>query len=83
VILLDIGLPGMDGHEVGRRLRQEADLGSVLLIAITGYGQESARQASQKSGFDHHLVKPVDLDALQRLLASGTILTTSSGMPEN
>ena len=69
VVLLDIGLPGMDGHEVGRRLRLEAGLEQVLLVALTGYGAEEDHKLSQESGFDLHFVKPVDLDALRELLA--------------
>jgi signal transduction histidine kinase/ActR/RegA family two-component response regulator len=68
VILLDIGLPGIDGYTVARRLRQ-TDLGSrPLLIALTGYGQEEDRHRAQEAGFDHHLTKPADPLILQRLL---------------
>ncbi len=73
VILLDIGLPGMDGYEVARRLREQG-AGKVHLIAMTGYGQETDRQRSQDAGFDFHLVKPVDLAKLQELL--GTFCTS-------
>jgi CheY-like chemotaxis protein len=69
VVLLDIGLPGIDGYEVARRLRGRADLPGILIIAITGYGQESDRQRALEAGFDQHLVKPVDLEILRRLLA--------------
>ncbi len=68
-VLLDIGLPKMNGFEVARWLRREPDLAGVLVIAVTGYGQESDRAAGREAGFDHHLVKPVDLDLLRRLLA--------------
>ncbi len=68
VILLDIGLPGMDGYEVARRLRQTRGVSESLLIALTGYGQESDRSRSRDAGFDHHLVKPLDPDQLQSLL---------------
>lgn len=68
-VLLDIGLPRMNGYEVARWLRRRSDLGGVLLIAVTGYGQESDRARGREAGFDHHLVKPVDLDLLRRLLA--------------
>jgi signal transduction histidine kinase/ActR/RegA family two-component response regulator len=68
VCLLDIGLPGMDGHELARRLRLLPGLRDAVLIALTGYGQERDRDASLASGFDHHLVKPVDSGALLRLL---------------
>ena len=73
VVLLDIGLPEMDGYEVARRLRQHPLLRNVWLVAITGYGQESDRQRSKEAGFDHHLVKPVGPEKLEVLL---TLLTT-------
>jgi CheY-like chemotaxis protein len=68
VILLDIGMPGMNGYEVACRLRQEPTLQDTRLIALTGWGQEADRQRSQAAGFDHHLVKPVNLAALEMLL---------------
>ena len=68
IILLDIGLPGIDGYEVARRLRSHAQLERVKLIAVTGYGQEADRLQSQEAGFDYHLVKPVDAQKLQDLL---------------
>jgi len=68
VVLLDIGLPGMDGHEVARLLRAEHGE-EMLLVALTGYAQESDRQQSHEAGFDHHLPKPIDLVALRELLA--------------
>jgi CheY-like chemotaxis protein len=71
VVLLDIGLPGMDGYEVARRLRGVPETREALLVAVTGYGQESDRARSREAGFDHHLVKPVDLDGLRRLIGSG------------
>ena len=69
VVLLDIGLPGIDGYEVCRRLRQSG-LDGALIIAMTGYGQERDRQRSKDAGFDTHTVKPVELDHLMELLAS-------------
>ena len=68
VVLLDIGLPGMDGYEVARRLRKEKGFQEALLIAITGYGQEEDSRKSHDAGFDHHLVKPVDYNVLRSLL---------------
>jgi PAS domain S-box-containing protein len=68
-VLLDIGLPGMDGYEVARRLRERPDLARARLIALTGYGQASDRQATTDAGFEAHLVKPVDFVELERLLA--------------
>jgi signal transduction histidine kinase len=70
VVLCDIGLPGMSGLEVARLLRQDPGLKDVLLLALTGYGQDEDRLRSQEAGFNAHLVKPVDLDALQALLSS-------------
>lgn len=68
VVFLDIGLPGMDGHEVARELRQMLGReGGPVLVALTGYGQEEDRRRSSEAGFDHHFVKPVDIDVLERL----------------
>jgi CheY-like chemotaxis protein len=69
VVLLDIGLPGTSGLEVARRMRQDLGLTDALLVALTGYGQDEDRRRSEEAGFDAHLVKPVDLDALHDLLA--------------
>src|SRR5262249_7103499 len=69
VVLLDLGLPRMDGYEVARRLRQEGGLEGVLLVALTGFGQEQDRRRTQAAGFDAHCVKPVDFTALKALLA--------------
>ena len=54
VVLLDIGLPGLDGFEVAKRMRQQPVLQNIVLVAITGYGQESDRRRMQEAGFDHH-----------------------------
>ena len=70
VMLLDVGMPGMDGYEVAKRVRQKAQRRDVTLIAVTGWGQERDRQRSFEAGIDHHLVKPVDVYALQKLLAT-------------
>jgi CheY-like chemotaxis protein len=69
VLLLDIGLPGMDGYELAQRLRQLPGLRSSVLIAVTGYGQPEDRSRSAAAGFDHHLVKPVDPGQLDTLLS--------------
>jgi signal transduction histidine kinase/CheY-like chemotaxis protein len=68
VVLLDIGMPGMDGHEVAARIRELPDTRDVRLIALTGWGQEKDRQRSELAGFDYHMIKPADVDALQTLL---------------
>jgi CheY-like chemotaxis protein len=70
VMLLDIGLPKIDGYEVARKMREAPPLKNVLLVALTGYGQELDRQRSLKAGFDHHLVKPADFDKLQQILTT-------------
>ena len=69
VILLDIGLPSLDGFAVAAQLRAEPDLGPLVVIAMTGYGQDTDRQRSLAAGFDHHLVKPTNLGLLQEMLA--------------
>ncbi|MFP5285594.1 MAG: response regulator, partial [Thermoanaerobaculia bacterium] len=68
VVLLDIGLPKMNGYEAARQIR-EARQDGVVLIALTGWGQDQDRRRSQEAGFDHHLIKPVELEALQKVLA--------------
>ena len=70
VVLLDIGLPKLYGYEVAQRIR-EARGKEVLLIAITGWGQEEDRRRSREAGFDHHLTKPVQFEQLLRLIAKG------------
>ena len=70
VVLLDIGMPGMDGLEVARRIRQLPESKDVTLIALTGWGQEEDRKRSESAGFDYHLTKPADLNALRNLLTS-------------
>ncbi len=70
VILLDIGLPGMDGFAVARQLRTEG-LQTRLLVALTGYGEQTDKRRSQEAGFHHHMVKPVDPEALQKLIGGG------------
>jgi PAS domain S-box-containing protein len=70
VILLDLGLPGMDGYQVAAELRRDGVCKETLLIAVTGYGQEDDLRRSQAAGFDHHLVKPVDFEALTSLMAN-------------
>jgi PAS domain S-box-containing protein len=69
VVVLDIGLPKLDGYAVARELRRLPGLAGVLLIAATGYGQDEDRRRAREAGFDYHLVKPVDPGVLSRLLA--------------
>lgn len=69
VFLLDIGLPDLDGTALARQLRARPDTGAAVLIALTGYGLEQDRERTRAAGFDHHLVKPVDVSTLYRILA--------------
>jgi CheY-like chemotaxis protein len=75
VILLDIGMPGLDGYAVARRLRGEANMKDAVLIAVTGYGTSADRSRARAAGFDRHLVKPVDPAALQHLLTDLAVET--------
>jgi signal transduction histidine kinase/ActR/RegA family two-component response regulator len=70
VVLLDIGLPTMSGYDTARLMREHPDSRDALIIALTGWGQEEHRRRSREAGFDHHLVKPVDMHVLEGLLAS-------------
>ncbi len=70
VVLLDIGLPGLNGYEVANRIRQQPVLKNVVLVALTGYGQDSDRETSLQAGFNHHLVKPARLEQVQQILAT-------------
>jgi CheY-like chemotaxis protein len=70
LVFLDIGMPGMDGYEVARRLRETPGLEKSVLAALTGWGQEEDRRRTAEAGFDHHLVKPAEPEALASLLAS-------------
>ena len=69
-ILLDLGMPGMDGHEVARRVRERPEHRSIVLIALTGWGQKEDVERTRESGFDHHCIKPLDLPGLRQLLQS-------------
>jgi CheY-like chemotaxis protein len=70
-VLLDVGLPGMDGYEVARHIRQRPAFGRTTLVAVTGYGREEDRRRAAEAGFDHHLTKPADPAVLDRLLRGG------------
>ena len=70
VILMDIGMPGMDGNEVARRIREQPQFNNIKLVALTGWGQEKDRWLSHESGFDHHLTKPVNFKVLTELITS-------------
>jgi CheY-like chemotaxis protein len=69
VFILDIGLPDMTGYELARRLRRLPVHAGAVFVALTGYGQERDRELSRQAGFDHHLVKPVDIAKLAQILA--------------
>jgi CheY-like chemotaxis protein len=69
IMLLDIGLPKMDGFTVARKLRENGGLNGALLVALTGYGQEEDRRRSKEAGFDEHVVKPVAVETLRQLLS--------------
>jgi CheY-like chemotaxis protein len=75
-ILLDLDLPDITGYEVAIQLRRQPATCHLLLIAVSGFGDEQARERSRQSGIDHHLVKPVEIDELQRVIASGTPVAT-------
>ena len=77
VVLLDIGMPGMNGYEVARTIRARFPTRPAALVALTGWGQDDDRRRAREAGFDHHLVKPAEIDALQRLLAA---LETRAGL---
>jgi DNA-binding response OmpR family regulator len=70
LILLDIGLPKLNGYEVARKIREQPWGKKMVLIALTGWGQEEDRCRSREAGFDHHLTKPIDLGSLKKLLTS-------------
>jgi len=70
VILLDIGLPKLNGLDVCRRIREQPWGQRIVMVALTGWGQEDDRRKSQEAGFDHHMVKPLDYNELMKLLAS-------------
>jgi CheY-like chemotaxis protein len=70
VVLLDIGMPGMDGYEVARRIRTGFPERRAAIVALTGWGQDEDRRRAREAGFDHHLIKPAELGALQALLMS-------------
>ncbi len=76
VVLCDIGLPKLNGYEVCRQIRQQAWAAKTILVAVTGWGQDRDKRQAQEAGFDHHMVKPVDLQALMKLLAG---LDTAKG----
>jgi DNA-binding response OmpR family regulator len=83
VVLLDIGLPGMNGYDVCRQMRLQRGGKSRTLVAVTGWGQPEDLQRSKEAGFDRHLVKPMDFDALVEILASLPRRTTQGSAGRN
>jgi DNA-binding response OmpR family regulator len=77
VVLLDIGLPLLNGFDAARRMRSQSGGNDMVIVALTGWGQEEDRRRSQEAGFDHHIVKPVDPVALEKLLDA--LETTTTG----
>jgi CheY-like chemotaxis protein len=77
VVILDIGLPGLSGYEVARRLRADPRLGGMSLVAVTGYGRDEDREQSRQAGFDHHLTKPVEFSELLGLLKPPKVAVTA------
>src|SRR5262249_51136806 len=75
VAIIDIGLPGLDGWTLARRLRATDEGRRMILVAISGYGQQADQQRSRQAGFDVHLVKPVDLDALAEAIHRDALRT--------
>jgi CheY-like chemotaxis protein len=74
IVFLDIGMPVMNGYQVAQQLRQWPGLERLLLVAMTGWGQEEDRRRSQEAGFDSHLVKPAEPEALHKLLAGAKVV---------
>jgi CheY-like chemotaxis protein len=73
VALIDIGLPGIDGYEVARRIRELPRLQNIILVAQTGWGREEDREESRYAGFDYHLTKPIDHQILEKILIETTV----------
>jgi CheY-like chemotaxis protein len=87
LLLLDIGMPGMDGYDLARQVRQIPEFFDLVLIALTGWRQDEDRRRTKEAGFDHHLVKPIEIGTLQGLLASleatGRHVKSAAGQPAN
>ena len=81
VILLDIGMPRLNGYEACRRIREQPWGEKIVLVALTGWGQDEDKRRSQEAGFTHHIVKPVDPDVLKKLLFPSRNVTLPSGLP--
>ena len=82
VAVIDVGLPGLNGYEVARRFREEPGSDGVMLVALTGYGTPEARERSRKSGFDYHLIKPVNGEALEEIMRESSSERAQGGAPD-
>lgn len=69
VVFLDIGLPGMNGYEVAQHLRAHPGHGPMVLVALTGWGRDQDKDLAKEAGFDHHLTKPMDVEAVETILS--------------
>jgi CheY-like chemotaxis protein len=83
IVLLDIGMPDMDGYEVARRIRTMPGRDKALIIALTGWGQEQDHRRSHDAGFDYHLVKPPDIDKLRELAAAPRGAIFEASVPDS
>ncbi len=79
LVISDLAMPNMNGYELAQRVREDPAIAELVLVALTGYGQESNRRRAREAGFDDYLVKPVSLEALQKLLASLPALRAAHG----
>ncbi|KAB8059521.1 response regulator [Janthinobacterium sp. FT14W] len=82
LVVMDLGMPDMDGYETARRMRRKAQGRDVLMIALTGWGQGEARSRTEQAGFDHHLTKPVDFAAIAALLSAHLAQQAAAGRPQ-
>src|SRR5690606_11708275 len=80
LVLLDLGMPEMDGFEVARRIRELPECSDVVLVALTGWGQESDRQRTREAGIDYHLVKPATMADLQGVLTKALPQEDTAGL---
>jgi CheY-like chemotaxis protein len=79
MIISDIAMPKMDGYEFARRVRQEPDLVGVVLVALSGYGQESHRKRAKEAGFNYHLIKPISLEDLEKVISFSSADEATAG----